>query len=202
MSINLEPAALVAYIGKMMFSRKLTDFAGGNVSLRVGDDIYITPRHSGAKQHWNVDPETIIKGRIDTDDVIQNENFSREGKAHLAVYRNFPEAKSVIHAHPFHALAFCAAGIPIPPVLEATEKFGVVEPIPFTPAHSQALADNVVKALQPKQALITKHAAVIMLPKHGLLAVSKDIFLCLDAVERVDWNCFCLLAQKSLPTVI
>ena len=195
---DLDPPHLVSYIGKMLFSRKLTDFAGGNVSIRVNDLIFITPRYSGAKQHWDVDPRTIIQGRIDSDDVINNPNFSREGRAHLSVYRKYPEANAVIHSHSFHAMAFCAAEKAIPPILESTEKFGLIEPIPFTPAHSQALADNIVAALEPKRALIIKHAAVLLLPKHGLFTVSKDIFLCLDAVERVDWNCYCLLSQKLL----
>ena len=198
MITDLDPAHLLSYIGKMLFSRKLTDFAGGNISIRVGEFIFITPRHSGARQHWDVDPKSIIQGRIDSDEVISNPNFSREGRAHLSVYRKFPEANAVIHSHSFHVMAFCAAEKAIPPILEATEKFGVIEPVPYAPAHSQALADNIVQALEPKRSLITKHAAVLLLSKHGLFTVSKDIFLCLDAVERVDWNCFCLLSQKLL----
>lgn len=195
---DLDPAHLVSYIGKMLFSRKLTDLAGGNVSIRAGDEIFITPRYSGARQHWDVDPLTVIQGKIDSDDVINHPNFSREGRAHLSVYRKFPEANAVIHSHTFHAMPFCAAEIAILPILEATQKFGVIEPIPYAPAHSQALADNIVAGLESKRGLITKHAAVLLLPKHGLFTVSKDIFLCLDAVERVDWNCFCLLSQKLL----
>lgn len=36
---DLDPALLVSYIGRRLFSRKLTDFSGGNVSIRVGDEI-------------------------------------------------------------------------------------------------------------------------------------------------------------------
>lgn len=194
-----SPEETLAYIGRMLFNRHLTDFAGGNISLRVGGVMFITPRHSGAYQHWDVDPRTIVSGEIDSDEILSRPTFSREGKAHLAVYRQFSEANAIIHSHSFHAQAFCAAGKPIAPILEANDKFGVIEPIPYAPAHSQALAENVVEALAAKRELITRHAAVLMLPRHGLFTVSKDIFLCLDAVERVDWNCFCLLAQKLLP---
>jgi len=194
------PQETLAYVGRLLFERRLADFAGGNISLRVGDEIFITPRFSGARQQWNVDPMTIVSGKIDNDEVLQRPNFSREGKAHLAVYRNYPEANAIIHSHSFHVMAFCAAGRPILPVLEATEKFGVIQVLPFAPSHSHELAGNVVKGLADQRQRITGHAAALILPKHGLFTVSKDIYLCLDAVERIDWNAWCILAQKLLPT--
>jgi L-fuculose-phosphate aldolase len=193
------PQQTLAYVGRLLFERRLADFAGGNLSLRVGELIYITPRFSGARQHWNVDPTTIVSGRIDSDEVLRHPNFSREGKAHLAVYRSYPEANAIIHSHSFHILPFCAAARPIPPVLEATEKFGVIQVLPFAHSHSQALAENVVKGLAGQRERISGHAAALLLPKHGLFTVSKDIYLCLDAVERIDWNAWCILAQKLMP---
>jgi L-fuculose-phosphate aldolase len=193
------PQETLAYVGRLLFERRLADFAGGNISMRVGEQIYITPRFSGARQQWNVDPMTIVSGRIDTDEVLNHPDYSREGKAHLTVYRNFPEANAIIHSHSFHILPFCAALKPIPPVLEATEKFGVIQVLPYAPAHSMELAANVVKGLEDQRERITKHAAALLLPKHGLFTVSKDIYLCLDAVERIDWNAWCILAQKLMP---
>jgi L-fuculose-phosphate aldolase len=193
------PQETLAYVGRLLFERRLADFAGGNISLRVGDEIFITPRFSGARQQWNVDPMTIVYGRIDNDEVLNHPNFSREGKAHLAVYRSFPEANAIIHSHSFHVMPFCAAEKPIPPVLEATEKFGVIQVLPFASAHSKELASNVIKGLEPQRERITKHAAALLLPRHGLFTVSKDIYLCLDAVERIDWNAWCILAQKLMP---
>jgi L-fuculose-phosphate aldolase len=39
----------------------------------------------------------------------------------------------------------------------------------------------------------------LLLAKHGVFVISKDIDLCLDAVERINWNAWCILAQKMLP---
>ncbi len=195
------PQETLAYVGRLLFARRLADFAGGNLSMRVGEMIFITPRYSGARQQWNVDPLTIVSGRIDSDDVLADPGFSREGKAHLAVYRNFPEANAIIHSHSFHVLPFCAAGKPIPPVLEDTEKFGVIQVLPFAPSHSQDLADNVVAGLLDQRQRITNQAAALLLPKHGLFTVSQDIYQCMDAVERIDWNAWCILAQRLIPEV-
>jgi len=195
----MTPEEKISYVGRLLFERRLTDFCGGNISLLVDDRIYITPRYSGSKQHWNVDPDTIVSAPIHSDEILEHPDFSREGKAHLEVYRTFPEAGAVIHAHPFYVLPFCAASKPIAPVLEATEKFGVIETVPYAPAHSRELAENIKNGLKGKEAHITRHAAALLLPKHGIFVVSKDLFACLDAVERINWNAWCILAQKSIP---
>lgn len=196
---DASPRDVLAYIGRMLFERRLTDFAGGNISLCVDGQIYISPRYSGARQHWDIDPNSIVSGGIDSDDVLSQPGFSREGKAHLKVYRSFPEAAAIIHAHSFYILPFAAAGRAIEPVLEATDKFGRIEPVTFAPAHSQDLADHIVQGLEKQRARISVQAAAVLLPRHGIFAVSKDIYACLDAVERINWNCWCILAQKMLP---
>jgi L-fuculose-phosphate aldolase len=195
----MKPEEKIASIGRLLFERRLTDLSGGNISMRVNERIYITPRYTGARQHWDLDPATVVSGQMDSDDIFSDPGFSREGKAHLSVYRAFSDACAIIHAHPFYVLPFCAAGIPIPPVLESNEKFGVIEPVQYAPAHSQELADNIKAALIGKEVLIRRHSAGLLLTKHGIFVVSKDIDFCLDAVERINWNAWCILAQKSLP---
>jgi L-fuculose-phosphate aldolase len=57
-----HPAELVAYIAGLMFDRRLTDIAGGNVSARQGDTVYLTPRYAGQRWHWKPAPEDIVSG--------------------------------------------------------------------------------------------------------------------------------------------
>jgi L-fuculose-phosphate aldolase len=196
---EMSPQERVSYVGRLLFERRLTDLCGGNISMRVDDQVYMTPRYSGSRQHWHVDPKTIISGPVSTDEIAGHPGFSREGKAHLDVYRNFPEVAAIIHAHPFYVMPFCAAEKPIPPVLEATEKFGVIETVPYAPAHSRVLAENIRSELQGKEAYIRRHAAVLLLPRHGVFVVSTDLYMCLDAVERINTNAWCILAQKLMP---
>ncbi len=189
----------IAYVGRRMFERRLTDMCGGNVSARQGDCIYISPRFSGSKKHWQLTADDIISGDLHTDALLENPLFSREGKAHLAIYRNFPDVGAVIHAHPFHILPFCVTGRSIEPVLEATQKFGLTEVIKPAPAHSAELAENVVTGLRGKEASIRKQAAAVLLPQHGIIVAGKDLLAAVDALERLDWNAWCILAQGLLP---
>jgi L-fuculose-phosphate aldolase len=192
-------AEKIAYVGRILFERRLTDFAGGNISAREGNRIYISPRYSGSIYHWRLEPEQIISGEIDSDEVLANPEFSREGKAHLAVYRNFPDVNGIVHAHPFHVQAFASACRPIEPVLEATEKFGVIELVEGAPAHSAKLAENIVAGFVGKEDRIRKQAAAVLLPAHGIFVAAKDLLAALDTVERIDWNAWCILARRLMP---
>jgi L-fuculose-phosphate aldolase len=196
---DLTPAEKIAYVGRLLIQRRLTDFCGGNISMRVGDLVYMSPRYAGARQQWDVDPATVVCGTLANDDILKHPNFSREGRSHIGIYRAFPQAAAIIHAHPFHVMPFCAADRPMPPVIEATEKYSPIEVVPFAPAHSQQLADHIVAALQAKAAHIERNAAVLLLSKHGIIVVAQDLFGCLDVVERMDLNAWCILAQKLLP---
>lgn len=189
---------LIAYVARRMFERRLTDMAGGNISVRSENTVYISPRYAGSKQHWQLDPEDIISGPLDTDELLEHPRFSREGKAHLAIYRAFPDVTAVVHAHPFHVMPFCAAVRSIPPVLEATQKFGVIECVPEAAAHSADLALNVVAGLRGQEERMRKQAAGVLLPKHGIILAAKDLLNGIDALERIDVNCYCILAQKLL----
>jgi len=190
---------LLAYVGRRMFERRLADMAGGNISARAGNTIYISPRYSGSKHNWQLNPEHILTGPIDTDALLDNPDFSREGKAHLAVYRNFPNVQGIIHSHPFHILPFCVAERPIEPVLEANQKLGIVPVIKGAPAHSPQLALNIVEGFRGKEENINKQAAAVLLPKHGIFVAGKDIMAALDALERIDWNAWCIMAQSQIP---
>ncbi|MCK6624391.1 MAG: class II aldolase/adducin family protein [Anaerolineae bacterium] len=189
----------IIYVAARMFEWRLTDLAGGNISVREGDQIYITPRFSGSKKHWQLGDEDIISGDISTDALLEHPRFSREGRAHLAIYRNFPDVGAVIHAHPFHILPFCAAGRAMEPVLEQTEKFGVTPLLPYAPAHSSKLAENIVAGLRGREDAIRKQAAAVLAERHGIFVAGKDLWAAIDALKRLDWNAWCILAQNSLP---
>jgi L-fuculose-phosphate aldolase len=192
-------AEKIAYVGRMVFERRLTDFAGGNISAREGSRIFITPRYSGATYHWNLDPEQILSGEVESDELLNHPNFSREGKAHLSIYRAFPDVQGIIHAHSFHIQPFVAASRPIEPVLEATQKFGVVDLVEYAPSHTDELAKNIVTGFLGKEECIRKQAAAVLIPTHGIFVAGKDLLAALDALERIDWNAWCILARKLLP---
>ncbi len=188
----------IVEVARLLFERKLLDIAGGNVSARSGNQVHMSPRYSGGRQHWQLSPDDIVCGELGSSELLGHPRLSREAKVHLAVYSQFPEVNGIIHAHSFHVLPFVAAGNAIPPVLEQTEKFGSIDPVPAAPAHSAILAENVVAGLLGKQENIRKQAAAVLLPRHGILVAGKDLLAAADALERIDWNAWCILAMRLL----
>jgi L-fuculose-phosphate aldolase len=197
----MTPQETLIYIANLMFSRRLTDMAGGNISMRVGNTVYLSPRYAGSKQHWQLRPDDIVSGPIDTNELFAHPRFSREGRAHLGLYRTFAEneVSGCIHAHPFHILPFCVAERPMEAVLESTRKFGTVEVVKGAPAHSQELADQIIATMLTKRDAIAKQAGAVILPRHGVFIAGKDIFHAIDALERLDWQAHALLSQGHFP---
>jgi L-fuculose-phosphate aldolase len=184
--------------GKIMFEKRLTDMCGGNISIRDGETVYMSPRFSGQRYHWDLPEEAIVFGRWGDDEIATNPNFSREGWSHLYLYRTFPILQAVVHAHAFHIMPFSAYGIPIEPVLESTEKFGIIDFCKPAVAHTKDLGINIIEAFQGKEEMMRKQAAAVLIPKHGIILAGQDFDKTLDALERVDENAYCLTVKKQL----
>jgi len=193
-----NPDELIVEIGRRMAGRWAANAAGGNISMRVGDQIHISPRYADYRWGWQLQPEQILSGPIEDDTLVGHPSFSREGLAHLAIYRAFPEARAIVHAHPFHVMPFAAAAKPMPPLIDASMIFGTIEPVAYATPNTQELADNVVAGLQGKEQLMADFAAPVLLPKHGVFVAGKDLFASLEAVVKIDMNAWCILAQKLL----
>lgn len=188
----------IARLGALMYERRLTDAAGGNISARVGDVVCITPRFSGSKHQWQLRPEQVLVVDWEGRKLDGDGDISREAKAHLRLLSAFPVGRAVVHGHPQSALVFCVLRQPIPPVLESTLKFGTVPVAEFAPAHSAQLAENLCACLAGQEERIKKQAAAVLAPWHGLFVLGKDLDAAYDAFERIDGNARLLLQMGAL----
>ena len=190
----------IAETGKMVFGRHLTDAAGGNISVRVGDQVCITPRYSGSKRHWQLQPNQVLVSDMLGNKLDGDGDISRESKVHYRLYQEFPDGTAVLHSHPRHVMVFVASGQAIEPILEATLKFGTIPVVDkFAPAHSEKLADFIAEAMKGKEEAIRKYATAVMAPWHGLFVIAKDLDAAFDLTERIDTNAYCILMSRLLP---
>lgn len=190
----------IAETGKMVFERHLTDAAGGNISVRVGDTVCITPRYSGSKRHWHLQPNQVLVSDLAGNKFDGDGDISREAKVHYRLYKEFPDGTAVLHSHPRHVMVFVASGQPIEPIFEATLKFGTIPVVKnFAPAHSEKLADFIAEAMQGKDEAIKKYAVAVMAPWHGLFVIGKDLDAAFDLTERIDTNAYAILMSCLLP---
>jgi L-fuculose-phosphate aldolase len=176
-------------IAALMYARRLTNSAGGNLSCRVGDYIYISPRYLGSKQRWQLRPEQILV--FDRDfNILEGEpaKVSRESRMHFACYQHFPQINGVIHAHPQYLTVFASAGESVPPVNQYTEKFGDMPVVANLPSHSQDLADAVVEAITPRADVLAKNGLGLILAWHGVAIVGRDLDDAYDTLDRLEWS--------------
>jgi len=194
---RLSPEELIVYTAKFLYERNLTDVAGGNISLRVEDRLYLSPTLAGNLYHWEIGPEDIVVGTVEKmEEIKQHPKFTREGLSHLAIYKAFPFVGGIIHAHPKYVNPFVAFSKPIPALLNSSKHFGVLQYHEEAESYSQDQADKIVKVMRGQEERMKKKAAIVLMPRHGLIAASKDIITAMDCVERVNTNAFTVLAQK------
>jgi L-fuculose-phosphate aldolase len=188
----------ILYIAGIMWERRLSDIAGGNISIRDGEHICMTPKLMGYRLQWHIGPQDLAIVDVDGNILEGSEGLSRESTMHLGCYKNFPEASAVIHAHPYWTNVFVAKGRPIVPILETTKKFGTIECIEAAHGYSVDLANKVVEHFQGKAAQWAKTPLEVILPTHGIVAMGRDMNACLDIVDRLESDCRCQILGKIL----
>jgi L-fuculose-phosphate aldolase len=196
--LSYDPREHLARIARLVFARRLTDASGGNLSLRQGDRVYMTPAKAGSKQQWQIEPGDVVALDFQGNLAGGPDRRTREWQFHLGIYRAFERAGGIIHAQGGHFMAFVAAGKPMPTVLEHTKKFGTIGLVRFAPAHSADLAENVLEALRPQAPGLEHHAIATMAPQHGIIVVGRDLDDAFDTLDRLETNARALLLGKLL----
>ena len=190
---------LVARIGRVLFERHLTDAGGGNISLRVGDVYCMSPTLAGHMKQWQLDADDILVVSERGEILAGDGGLTRESAVHFGLHDNFSDyGSAVIHCHPRNLMVFACANQAMPPVMEATRKFGVTPVIDYAPAHSPKLGQRIVATMRGREARIAKHAAGTIAPWHGLFLMGAHLQAALDAVERLDTNAYVIMMSQHL----
>jgi L-fuculose-phosphate aldolase len=168
--------------GRLCYSQGLMPANNGNISARMGEDRIV------------ITPSTLCKGRLDLDDLLvidldgnilkadprKKRRASSETPMHLEVYRQRPNVRAAIHAHPAHATALTVAGIPLaedvlPELLEG------LGPVPTTGFATPSTDENATAIREH----ILEHDAVLI-RSHGVLTIGRDLEEALINLERVE----------------
>jgi L-fuculose-phosphate aldolase len=175
---------------RRLHDRRLIGAGEGNVSCRLGKDrLLVTP--SGVDKGF-LRPADLVVVDLSGKRIRGPGRPSTELRMHLAAYAARPDVEAVVHAHPLTAVAFTVAGVPPPNDLlpEAVLVLGRIAVAPFaTPG-----TDEVPRSLSP----FWKGHEVILLERHGALALGRDLFLALDRMETLERVCEVAAAARAL----
>jgi L-fuculose-phosphate aldolase len=173
-----ETRKAVVHAARAMRRAGLTVGSLGNVSIRTGARICVTPTRVLAA---DLSPEEVVvvdlEGRQETGGAP-----SGELPLHLEVYRRNPSLRAVVHTHSPWATAWShlQAGIPGPTQELSYYRLGLIPCAQWAPAGSGALARRAADALE--------EAPVILLARHGVVGVGGSAG---EALER------CALAEHQ-----
>jgi len=177
-------------MGRRMWERGYTDGNGGNLTVRVGDNLVLCTATLVSKGFMR--PEQV--GLVDLEGRQLAGTYKRtsEVNTHIAIMKRQPKAKACCHAHPPHATAYAVAKVTPPTCLipEAEVFLGVIGSAeyqtPGTPENAEAVGKVGVD-----------HQAVLM-ENHGVITWGKDIEDAYWKMENTDAYCQTVLLASML----
>jgi L-fuculose-phosphate aldolase len=137
----------------------------GNISLRHGDGMLITPT---SVPYEAMTPEQIVFMGLDGT-VAAAQRPSSEWRFHRDILKARPEIGAVVHAHPPYATTLAIMGREIPPVhyMIAAAGGDSIRCAPYATFGTEELSHYAVTALQDRLACLLAH--------HGMIAIGTSL---------------------------
>ena len=168
---------LVSYSARLL-DDGLAVGSAGNMSVRAGDTVAITP--SGIS-YAEMRPEDVCLVTLDGAEPagLAQETPSSETPMHLAIYAA-TKAGAVVHTHSPEVIALSAAREELPAIHYAiTGLGGPVRVAPYVRFGSAGLAAAAVTALDGRSAVILRN--------HGAVTYGRDLAQAYDRAVLLEW---------------
>lgn len=179
--------ALVA-TARRTVSEGLVVGTSGNVSVRVGDTVLVTP--SGVP-YDRLTPEDVTGVGLDGRQVLGTLVPTSELPMHLAVHRT-TDARAVVHTHAVHATAVSTLVPELPVIHYMTAALGgPVRVAPYATYGSEELAENMLRALAGRTGCL--------LQNHGTMTYGATLDQAYDRTAQLEWMCRLWLTASSVP---
>jgi L-fuculose-phosphate aldolase len=172
-------AQLVSYSARLL-DDGLAVGSAGNISVRVGDAVAITPSGIG---YADMRPSDVclvtLTGTELDDDPGLRETPSSETPMHLAIYAA-TSAEAIVHTHSPEVIALSAARSELPAIHYAiTDLGGPVRVAPYVRFGSAGLAAAAAEALDGRRAVILRN--------HGAVTYGRDLAQAYDRALLLEW---------------
>ena len=177
-------------IGRRMWSKDYTDGNGGNLTIRVGDNLVLCTPTLISKGFMQ--PSDIALIDMDGKQLAGTRKRTSEAMTHLGIMKRQPMCKACCHAHPPHATAFAVARVQPPTCLipEADIFLGKIALAPYQTPGSQENADTVGE--------IGKDNQCVLMLNHGVITWGKDIEDSYWKMENADSYCRTIWVASQL----
>jgi len=186
-------AEAIVASGRHLDQKGLAHGTSGNISVRIGDTVLVTPTNSrlGALTEKRL-------SQVDLDGVrLAGPPPSKEAPLHLKLYRGRPDVTAVVHLHSTYCVAIsCLLDLDSDDALPALTAYslmrlGRVALVPFHPPGSAALADAVGIASFANRAML--------LANHGSLVAATSLEAAIADAEELEETAKLTLLLRGLP---
>lgn len=185
----METTAKLVEIAKRLYERNMNAALGGNVSVRLGDRVAITP--SGINKGFMTDDDVIVVD-MEGGKLRGSGKPSSEGKMHYEIYKLRPDVCAIIHAHPPFAVAFALAHRDLPDDIlpECSILLGRVPCLPYVTPSTMELAREVAQGLA--------HRNAAFMANHGVITVGADLEEAYNRMELLEQTCMSVVYAAIL----
>lgn len=189
--ILLEQAAEeIIAVGKRLYAAGMAAGNSGNISVRLSEnEVLMTP--TGVCK-GDLTRDMLVVLDMDGRQVSGTMRPTSEGGLHLAVYRQNPQARAVIHAHTPCAAAFALAGRALREyrLAEITERLGDIPLLPYALPGSSRLAEQVGE--------VAASCGGALLAEHGPVIWDESLREALYGIEELEAACKVVLLSRLL----
>lgn len=181
-------------VSRRMVERGLNRGTSGNVSVRNGNGMLITP---SAQPVSKMTPDSMIEMDL-AGNVLHGVKPSSEWRIHRDILATRPEVGAVLHAHsPFATTMACLRrDIPAIHYMIAIAGGDGISCAPYSVFGEQSLSDNALVALRNRKACL--------LANHGMIAVGYDLEDAFAVAVEVEFICeiYWRVLQKGEPQTL
>ncbi|WP_414661410.1 class II aldolase/adducin family protein [Horticoccus sp. 23ND18S-11] len=171
----------ICEMGRRLWQKDYTDGNGGNITIRVGDNLALCTPTLICKGFMT--PADMCLVDLDGKQLAGTRKRTSEAMTHFGIMKRQPAAKSCVHAHPPHATAFAIANVNIPSCLipEAEVFLGKIGVAKYQTPGTPANADEVGEVGKIHQA--------VLMQNHGVICWGKDVEDAYWKMENIDSYC-------------
>jgi L-fuculose-phosphate aldolase len=168
----------IVEVGRRLYARGYTASNDGNISTRLDDRRLLMTPKSVCKGFMS--PDMMVVTDLDGKKLAGDRDPSSEMQMHLEVYRQRPDARAVVHAHPPIATGFAVAGIPLDRAVlaEVVTTLGSVPIADYATPSTKELPEAVRKYVKAHDGML--------LANHGALTLGTDLFAAYYKMETIE----------------
>ena len=190
MKAEEQARADIVEVGRRLWERGYVASNDGNISVRLDESRLITTPKNVSKGFMK--PDMMVITDLDGRKIAGERDPSSEIKMHLEVYRNRPDIRAVVHAHPPTATGFAVAGIPL-------DRAVLAEVI--TTLGSIPIAEYATPSTEELPAAVRKYVKAhdgLLLANHGALAMGGDVMSAYYRMETIEHFAKISLVARTL----